>query len=623
MINLFSVFEKGGTVLWSNEEKPPSGNPVNMLIQDVLLEEKQADEDWTYDRYKVKWSFLNEFNLVFVAVYLKVQRLSYIDEFLQKVTRRFVEHFQKELAAGTKIIGSLGTQFQDSKKMEEWSRLYKETLQRCEKKGTRGAAPRAYQKPKSKGAADFTKTQESQVGSGGTDDGDGDAADESTTADVTPSTTAEASSPAPDSKAAKKAAFMAKMKGRKGRKRAGPGGFKGKGKNRGKGTPEKKPPKKKEKRDWSSLGIVNKGPVSQKDMESLDQTDAQFKKKEGDDYEVVTHNKNEADFDESDDEWESEPEEEEKSSGGGMWSYFTKIAGTKALTKDDVEPALEKMRLTLMNKNVAGDISQKIVDSVAESLVGQTTGTFRTIKTVVREASEKALERVLTPARPVNILHGIQTAREQRRPYSIVFVGVNGVGKSTSLAKVINYLQNKRKFQVSVAACDTFRAGAVEQLKTHCRALGARLFHQGYAKDPAYVAAEAIKKGKAEGDDVVLVDTAGRMQDNEPLMRALSKLIVQNNPDLVLFVGEALVGNDGVDQLVKFNQALEDNSASANPRLIDGMVLTKFDTVDDKVGAAISMAYITRKPIVFIGTGQNYDDIKRLHVKTLINKLLR
>uniref|UniRef100_A0A6N2M5B4 SRP54-type proteins GTP-binding domain-containing protein n=1 Tax=Salix viminalis TaxID=40686 RepID=A0A6N2M5B4_SALVM len=119
------------------------------------------------------------------------------------------------------------------------------------------------------------------------------------------------------------------------------------------------------------------------------------------------------------------------------------------------------------------------------------------------------------------------------------------------------------------------------------------------------------------------VDTAGRMQDNEPLMRALSKLIYLNNPDLVLFVGEALVGNDAVDQLSKFNQKLADLSASPNPRLIDGILLTKFDTIDDKVGAALSMVYISGSPVMFVGCGQSYTDLKKLNVKAIVKTLLK
>ena len=129
-----------------------------------------------------------------------------------------------------------------------------------------------------------------------------------------------------------------------------------------------------------------------------------------------------------------------------------------------------------------------------------------------------------------------------------------------------------------------------------------------------------MEEAKRVKDDVVLIDTAGRMQNNAPLMRSLVSLIQRNKPDLTLFVGEALVGNDGVDQLMEFNKSLKINN---NSHLIDGIVLTKFDTVDDKVGAAISMTYKSRKPIVFIGTGQNYKDLKRMHVKTLINKLLQ
>ncbi|GFH09496.1 signal recognition particle receptor subunit alpha [Haematococcus lacustris] len=153
--------------------------------------------------------------------------------------------------------------------------------------------------------------------------------------------------------------------------------------------------------------------------------------------------------------------------------------------------------------------------------------------------------------------------------------------------------------EVLIAACDTFRAGAVEQLKTHCTRLKVPLYERGYEKDPA--------------------------KDNEPLMRALSSLINVNNPNLVLFVGEALVGNDAVDQLVKFNRALHDLAppTATTRHAIDGIVLTKFDTIDDKVGAAVSMVYASGAPIMFLGCGQTYADLKRLNVKAVVNALLK
>merc|ERR1712025_700684 len=192
------------------------------------------------------------------------------------------------------------------------------------------------------------------------------------------------------------------------------------------------------------------------------------------------------------------------------------------------------------------------------------------------------------------------------------------------------------KFSVLIAACDTFRAGAVEQLRTHTKRLNSlhpaeqnkgkqmvQLYEKGYGKDAAGIAMEAINYARNSRIDVVLVDTAGRMQDNEPLMRALSKLIAVNDPDLVLFVGEALVGNEAVDQLVKFNSALADHSAQNNPHLIDGIVLTKFDTIDDKVGSSISMTYITGQPIIFVGTGQTYTDLKALNAKAVVQSLMK
>jgi signal recognition particle receptor subunit alpha len=161
---------------------------------------------------------------------------------------------------------------------------------------------------------------------------------------------------------------------------------------------------------------------------------------------------------------------------------------------------------------------------------------------------DETLTRILTPTKNIDVLRDAMKSRAKQEPYVIVFVGVNGVGKSTSLSKVCYWLQ-QNNLKVMIAACDTFRSGAVEQLRVHSKCLNVELYEKGYGKDAATIANEAIKYAKKNEIDVVLVDTAGRMQDNEPLMKALNKLIVVNDPNLVLFVGEALVGNDGVDQV--------------------------------------------------------------------------
>ncbi|KAI3771883.1 hypothetical protein L6452_03054 [Arctium lappa] len=307
---------------------------------------------------------------------------------------------------------------------------------------------------------------------------------------------------------------------------------------------------------------------------------------------------------------------------GWFTSMFQSIAGKANLEKADLEPALKALKDRLMTKNVAEEIAEKLCESVAVSLEGKKLGSFTRISSTVQAAMEEALVRILTPRRSIDILRDVHVAKEQHKPYVVVFVGVNGVGKSTNLAKVAYWLQ-QHDINVMMAACDTFRSGAVEQLRTHARRLQIPIFEKGYEKDPAIVAKEAIQEATRNGSDVVLVDTAGRMQDNEPLMRALSKLIYVNSPDLVLFVGEALVGNDAVDQLSKFNQKLADLSPSSSPRLIDGILLTKFDTIDDKVGAALSMVYISGSPVMFVGCGQSYTDLKKLNVKSIVKTLLK
>lgn len=179
------------------------------------------------------------------------------------------------------------------------------------------------------------------------------------------------------------------------------------------------------------------------------------------------------------------------------------------------------------------------------------------VTSVVRAALEESIESILTTRSSVDILRLVQDARKQGKTFSIVFCGVNGVGKSTSLSKVAYYFKSKG-LRVLLAACDTYRSGAVEQLRVHVDRLGLDLFERGYTKDPSDVAYYALRYANEQGFDVCLIDTAGRMQNNEGLMRSLVKLVNVNHPDLILFVGEALVGNDGVDQLREFNRVAVD-----------------------------------------------------------------
>merc|ERR1712107_885734 len=253
------------------------------------------------------------------------------------------------------------------------------------------------------------------------------------------------------------------------------------------------------------------------------------------------------DYDSEDEEEEVGPAVKAGGKSGGMFSMFSSLVGSKPLTREDLSPVLEKLRDNLIGKNVASEVASDLIETVKDTLTA-------------------SLMKLLTPKRRIDILRDVLESKENRKPYVITFCGVNGVGKSTNLAKICFWLI-ENNFKVLIAACDTFRAGAVEQLRTHTRRLNSlhpetdgkpmvQLYEKGYGKDAAGIAMEAINHARDTNIDVVLVDTAGRMQDNEPLMRSLAKLISVNGPDLVLFVGEALVGNEAIDQLVKFNAAL-------------------------------------------------------------------
>ncbi len=191
-----------------------------------------------------------------------------------------------------------------------------------------------------------------------------------------------------------------------------------------------------------------------------------------------------------------------------------------------------------------------------------------------------------------------------------MFVGVNGTGKTTTIAKLAYHIQ-KKGFTCVVAAADTFRAGAIEQLEKHAEAVGFKLIKHKAGADPAAVAFDAVEHARARGRDVVLIDTAGRMQTNQNLMDQMKKIKRVTKPNLVLYIGDALAGNDAIEQAKQFHEAVG----------LDGVVLTKLDA-DAKGGAALSMARTIGKPVVFVNLGQTYEDIKRFDVKWMVDRLL-
>ncbi|WCJ30113.1 signal recognition particle receptor alpha subunit family protein [Euphorbia peplus] len=613
MLEQLLIFTRGGLILWTCKELGNAlrGSPIDTLIRSCLLEERSGAALYNYDApgasYALKWCFHNDLGLVFVAVYQRILHLLYVDELLELIKREF-----------SVLYDPKRTDYYDFD--ETFRQLRKEAEARAEelKKSKHVSKPVNDGKIRGqlkKGMLDGGNQKKSEGKDGGDADNGKSCKLENEMFDVDREKCRTGVSNNKENASSNNGAFdvskLQKLKS-KGVKKTDNVVSKG-----SKADLKKKITKK--NRVWDDSAKETK----------LDFTDPV--EENGNEIDVVTNNHGESMMDKEEvvsSDSESEDEEVGKDSKpdakkkGWFSSMFNSIAGKANLEKSDLEPALHALKDRLMTKNVAEEIAEKLCESVAASLEGKKLASFTRISTTVQAAMEEALLRILTPRRSIDILRDVHAAKEQRKPYVVVFVGVNGVGKSTNLAKVAYWLL-QHNVSVMMAACDTFRSGAVEQLRVHARRLQIPLFEKGYEKDPAVVAKEGIQEATHNGSDVVLVDTAGRMQDNEPLMRALSKLINLNTPDLVLFVGEALVGNEAVDQLSKFNQKLADLSTSSNPRLIDGILLTKFDTIDDKVGAALSMVYISRAPVMFVGCGQSYTDLKKLNVKSIVKTLLK
>lgn len=606
MLDYFCIFARGGALLWTFQMTALKGSPVDELIRSCLLEERVGDKSYTYapaqggPPYTLKWTLHNGLGLVFVAVYQKALSLMYVDALLERIKQQFAIEYKPDVYDYRHFDDHFKRVLKECEMRSDMAKRPSEirTADATVKKGgtQRNGSTAGFQKGQSteesddeddgadkqlpaSGLANGGAAGKDTAVENGTENGNGITSEDDSAFDISK---------------------LAKLK-------------RGKGKKPVEKPKKKEPaaPKKKAPRVWNDHGQEkdldrSEGPADLANGVAL----------------VVSQDARSGMFDEEPVEPVEDVPQNSSVLGSFMKSISVNVMGTNALTKEDIQKALDIMKRKLLERNVAEEIASKLCDSVAGSLEGQKLGSFTLVTTAVKQAFEEALVRILTPKRTINILSEVEKAKERGKPYVMVFVGVNGVGKSTNLAKVAYWLiQNNIK--VMIAACDTFRAGAVEQLHTHSKRLQVPLYERGYEKDPAKVAFEATKQAERDGCDVLLVDTAGRMQDNEPLMRALSSLINMNHPDLVLFVGEALVGNDAVDQLTKFNQRLADLATGPQPHLIDGILLTKFDTIDDKVGAALSMVYTSGAPIMFVGCGQTYVDLKRLNVQSVVRSLLK
>ena len=354
--------------------------------------------------------------------------------------------------------------------------------------------------------------------------------------------------------------------------------------------------------------------VDEVDVKPVEEKKSRFWSRSKDDDEAESEN------DDDEDEEDAEEEKEEKShfwsrnkdkdkdespeGKGGLFSFVRE----KTISEKHVEDTLWELEMGLLEGDVAMEVATAVVDSVKEDLVGRKIKRSSDITEYTYDALRNAVAEIIdVPGKSMTEM--IEEKKAQGEPLVVMFVGINGTGKTTTIGKLANYYL-KMGYTPVIAASDTFRAGAIEQVTHHADNVGVKIIKHQKGSDPAAVAYDAVEHAKAQGKELVLIDTAGRMQTNTNLMDEMKKIKRVSNPDLVVFVGDALTGNDATQQAVKFNEAID----------IDGVILTKADA-DSKGGASLSIGYVINKPIMFLGVGQGYDDIKEYDAEWMLNQL--
>ncbi len=301
----------------------------------------------------------------------------------------------------------------------------------------------------------------------------------------------------------------------------------------------------------------------------------------------------------------AKPEPEEKKAPGFLNKIKTLVVEHEfVLSEKDIEESLFELQMVLLESDVAYPVAEAITEHMKKELVGTHRKLRESADDIVTDALRHAIEKVLGEGFDL-----VSYIKNHEKPVKILFTGVNGTGKTTSVAKIAHYLQSQG-LSVVVGAGDTFRAGAIEQIRVHCERLGIKLIAHQEGADPSAVLYDTVEYAKAHKTDVVLADSAGRFHNRVNLMNQLEKIKRVMKPDLVFYVDEAVAGNDAVIRAEEFEKTVS----------TDGVILTKVD-MDPKGGAAISIAYTIGKPLVFLGVGQGYDDMKPFTPSLIIDEI--
>ncbi|GAM39893.1 signal recognition particle receptor [Talaromyces pinophilus] len=645
MLDAFEIVTSSGVVLWSRSYAPVGSHIVNSLISEVFIEEKVVPTDgastaFKKEKYTLKWRRAKDLGLIFVAVYQSLLHLSWVDKLLDNISIIFVDLYKDQLKSSRariyeypfdKYFDQQIRELEDTTgpSIDEYTGSYDDIKKNPLVASDNGGPP-----PPSDPSR-LTAQQQAAHPAAATSNESSPVATPQSSRPGTPSTnhllTAKSGPAGRVSRRARKAAnASANVSSGDESVRKGKTG------------------KEKKARVWTAEGLADEDDGVNLDYSAAaadEITPAPAVEAVAQDTWGRKTAKGQFVLKDLGDEVHSilEKADSEKAKAGGssgivgssfgaIGGLFRNIVGGKTLTKEDLEKPLKAMEDHLMKKNVAREAALRLCEGVKQELVGKKTANFQSVDAALRTATEASLRKILTPTSSLDLLHEIQavtapTAKGQSpRPYVISIVGVNGVGKSTNLSKICFFLL-QNNYRVLVAACDTFRSGAVEQLRVHVRnltELSARenigeveLYEKGYGKDAANVAKDAVAYGAANKFDVVLIDTAGRRHNDQRLMSSLEKFAKFANPDKIFMVGEALVGTDSVMQARNFNQAFGPG------RNLDGFIISKCDTVGDMVGTLVSMVHATGIPIVFLGVGQHYGDLRGLSVPWAVGLLMK